>query len=60
MVFRITQEELAAADAYEVAECKRVAVRACVGDGCVRVCGCARLGATSSALYRTEKLFSRR
>ena len=27
MVFRITQAELAAADAYEVAECKRVAVR---------------------------------
>ena len=27
MVFRITQGELAAADAYEVAECKRVAVR---------------------------------
>ena len=27
MVFRITQAELAAADAYEVADCKRVAVR---------------------------------
>ncbi len=27
MVFRITQSELAAADAYEVAECKRVEVR---------------------------------
>ena len=26
-VFRITQAELAAADAYEVADCKRVAVR---------------------------------
>jgi hypothetical protein len=27
MVFRITQAELAAADAYEVADCKRVGVR---------------------------------
>jgi gamma-glutamylcyclotransferase (GGCT)/AIG2-like uncharacterized protein YtfP len=27
MVFRITQAELAAADAYEVADCKRVSVR---------------------------------
>ena len=27
IVFRITQSELAAADAYEVADCKRVTVR---------------------------------
>jgi gamma-glutamylcyclotransferase (GGCT)/AIG2-like uncharacterized protein YtfP len=30
-VFRITQAELAAADAYEVADCKRIAVRLASG-----------------------------
>jgi len=49
LVFRITQAELAAADAYEVADCKRVTVRLGSGiDAFVYV----DVGSATSGLFR--------